>query len=114
MDEGGDQGGEAVGPAVPKGVLDGKVLPLHVAQLTHRIEKGLPLDGPGRIGANRQESNRVHFPRRLCLGGRRRRQPKKQASKDDASSHEPSRSARIPDLGGAAAPSTTAWPSDAP
>ena len=69
MDEGSDEGGEAVGPAVPKGVLDGKVLPLQVAQLTHRIEKGLPLDGAGRIGPNRQESNRVHLPRRLRLGG---------------------------------------------
>jgi len=72
MDEGGDEGGKALGPAIPKGVLDIKVLPLHIAQLTHRIEKRLPLDGSGGVGPNRHEPNRVHLSRGLRLGGERR------------------------------------------
>jgi len=72
VDKSGNKGGQTLGPAVPKGGSDGKVLPLHVAQLMHRIEKRLPLDGPGGVGPNRHEPDRVHFPRLLRLDGERR------------------------------------------
>ena len=62
VDKSGNKGGQTLGPAVPKGGPDDKVLSLHVAQLMHRIEKRLPLDGPGGVGPNRHEPDRVHFP----------------------------------------------------
>ena len=39
-----------------------KILPLHVAQVSHRIEERLPLGGPGRVRPDRQEPNRIHLP----------------------------------------------------